>query len=214
MPASVPPGGAVGVVGRTLGDVQGRPPTGPLEPVRMPTEPPLEPVPGPPDAWPRPDEPDVLVLGGPERHHVAAIIGFVGALLAVVGSLLPWARYVDGVDVTGTEQGNGWISLVLALVVAGLAGVSWVGSHVLVVRVGLAATSLSLTIVFFVNRWLIGRADARSRIGPITTANGLLLLGLAAAIVATAAIVASGPLRQVLPQRHDESRSGSDLLAS
>ena len=101
---------------------------------------------------------------------MAGAFTFLGAAIAIVGSLLPWASYSDGFEMSGTHNGNGWVVLVVAVVAAGLAGAAWVGSPHPVVRFGITACALLLAVMFFWNRMRVQQADARSRIGPITFA--------------------------------------------
>jgi len=126
---------------------------------------------------------------------MAGAFTFLGAAIAIVGSLLPWARYTDGFDMSGTHNGNGWIVLVVAIVAAGLAGAAWVGSSHPIVRFGITACAVILAGLFFWNRWRVQQADSRSTIGPITTGGGLLLVGLAAFVVGAGALLALGPLK-------------------
>lgn len=154
--------------------------------------PPVEPIP----------EPKVA-----PRARMAGAFTFLGAAIAIVGSLLPWARYTDGYDMSGTHNGNGWVVLVVAVVAAGLAGAAWVGSSHPVVRFGITGCALLLAALFFWNRMRVQQADSRSKIGPITTGGGLLLVGLAAFVVAAGALLALGPLKGAFRGHNSEPES-------
>lgn len=172
-------------------------------------EPPLPPHLAPPDGWPVPPVEPVAEPKVAPRARMAGAFTFLGAAIAIVGSLLPWARYVDGYDMSGTRNGNGWIVLVVGVVSAGLAGAAWVGSSHPIVRFGITGCALVLAGLFFWNRWRVQQADSRSRIGPITTGGGLLLVGLAAFVVAAGALLALGPLRDAFRWHNAEPESQS-----
>jgi hypothetical protein len=138
------------------------------------------------------------------RARMAGAFTFLGAAIAIVGALLPWAHYTDGYDLSGTHHGGGWIVLVISILAAGLAGAAWVGSSHAVVRFGIAGCAVLLAVMFLWNRARLQRADSRSKIGPITTGGGLLLVGLAAFVVAAGALLALGPLRDAFRWRIDE----------
>ena len=140
---------------------------------------------------------------------MAGAFTFLGAAIGIVGSLLPWARYTDGYDMSGTHNGNGWVVLVVGVVAAGLAGAAWVGSSHPIVRFGIAGCAVVLAGLFFWNRWRVQQADGRSTIGPITTGGGLLLVGLAAFVVAAGALLALGPLKDAFRWHNDEPDSQS-----
>ena len=156
--------------------------------------PPVEPIP----------EPKVA-----PRARMAGAFTFLGAAIAIVGSLLPWARYADGYDMSGTHNGNGWIVLVVAIIAAGFAGAAWVGSSHPIVRFGITGCALLLAGLFFWYRWRVQQADHRSTIGPITTGGGLLLVGLAAFVVAAGALLALGPLKDAFRWHNAEPDSQS-----
>ena len=129
------------------------------------------------------------------RARMAGAFTFLGAAIAIVGSLLPWARYSDGYELSGTHHGNGWVVLFVAVAAAGLAGAAWVGSSHPVVRFGITGCAVVLAALFFWNRLRVHQADSRSKIGPITIGGGLLLIGLAAFVVAAGALLALGPIK-------------------
>jgi hypothetical protein len=140
---------------------------------------------------------------------MAGAFTFLGAAIAIVGSLLPWARYADGYDISGTHNGNGWVVLVVAVIAAGLAGAAWVGSAHPIVRFGITGCAVVLAGLFFWNRMRVHQADSRSKIGPITIGGGLLLVGLAAFVVAAGALLALGPLRGAFHWQNTEPESSS-----
>jgi hypothetical protein len=167
-------------------------------------EPPLPAHPAPPDGWPMPELPPIPEPKVAPRARMAGAFTFLGAAIAMVGALLPWARYTDGYDLSGTHHGNGWMVLVVGVIAAGLAGAVWVGSSHPVVRFGIAGCAVALALMFLWNRARIQQADSNSRIGPITTGGGLLLVGLAAFVMAAGALLALGPMKDAFHWRIDE----------
>jgi hypothetical protein len=171
------------------------------------SEPPLLPHPAPPDGWPMPEEPPDHEPLVPARARMAGAFTFLGAGIAVVGALLPWAHYNDGYDLTGTNHGHGWIAIVVAILAAGLAGAAWVGSQHPIVRFGITGCAVVLAALFFWNRFRLRQAADQSVIGPITTGGGLLLVGLSGFVIAAGALVALGPLRGAFQWRATRTQS-------
>lgn len=150
----------------------------------------------PPYSWPMPPPTE---SAAPRRKLMtverwAGTIAFAGAVVATFGSLMAWADYEDGVHTTGIDQGNGWVSLVIALVAAGLGGAAWFGAKHVVLRYAYAVTAVAMLGVFFFNRFRVHQASGRSKIGPIELGSGLRLVGFAAFLVTAAALVMLGPL--------------------
>ena len=170
-------------------------------------EPPLPPHPAPPDGWPMPEVEPIPEPKVAPRARMAGAFTFLGAGIAIVGSLLPWARYSDGFEMSGTHNGNGWVVLVVAIVAAGLAGAAWVGSTHPIVRFGITGCALMLAVLFFWNRMRVQQADSRSKIGPISTGGGLWLVGLAAFVMAAGALLALGPLKDAFRWQNSEPQS-------
>ena len=164
----------------------------------------MPPHPAPPDGWPMPVAPPVPEPKVAPRARMAGAFTFLGAAIAIVGALLPWAHYTDGYDLSGIHHGGGWIVVVIAVAAAGLAGAAWVGSSHAVVRFGIAGCAVLLAGMFLWNRTRVQQADSHSKIGPITTGGGLLLVGLAAFVVAAGALLALGPLKDAFRWRIDE----------
>jgi hypothetical protein len=171
------------------------------EPAWYSAEPPLPPHPAPPDGWPMPEAPPIPEPKVPPRARMAGAFTFLGAAIAIVGALLPWARYSDGYDMSGTHNGNGWLVLVVAIGAAGLAGAAWVGSSHPIVRFGITGCAVLMATTFFWNRMRVHQADGRSKIGPITIGSGLLLIGLAAFVMAAGALLALGPIKDAFHRR-------------
>ena len=174
------------------------------EPAWYSAEPPLPAHPAPPGGWPMPEVPPMREPRVAPRARMAGAFTFLGAAIAMVGALLPWARYTDGYDLSGTHHGNGWMVLAVGVIAAGLAGAAWVGSSHPVVRFGIAGCAVALAGMFLWNRARVQQADSRSKIGPITTGGGLLLVGLAAFVVAAGALLALGPIKDAFSWRFNE----------
>ncbi len=59
-----------------------------------------------------------------EPRSFGALIALAGAALVVAGSALPWVRVTGAegeISTTGLSGGDGWIAIVLAVILAGLA---------------------------------------------------------------------------------------------
>ncbi len=167
-----------------------------------PSEPPTPAHLAPPDSWPVPPaepEPEPKV---PPRFRLAGAFSFLAAGVAVIGALLPWANYRDGFELTGIDQGNGWLVLGVAVAAAACGGAAFVGSTPAAVRFGLTGCTVVLAGTFLWNRMRVQDADHRSTVGPVLTGGGLLMVGLSALILAAGTLLALGPLRSAFTWRN------------
>lgn len=156
-----------------------------------PSAPPSLAAEAPPDSWPvAPAVPEAVQRRQSwSRHRWAALFAGCAAWMAGAGALMPWARYADGSKLTGIDQGNGWIALVLAFATAILAGATFFGAHHRSVRVLLVLAALGTLGLFFFNRYRVHQADGRSKVGPVLMATGLQFVGIAGFILLAAALL-------------------------
>jgi hypothetical protein len=158
------------------------------EPPWLPAEPPTESVVRPPEHWP--STPRAPVATEPQRRAWAAIvIAQIGVVVGVITAFAPWATYVDGVELTGIEHGDGWFVLVVAAAAAALVGALAFGWRHLVVRVGLIAASAALFLLFLLNRIDISRSHDYVTGGRIDVGGGLYGVAAAACLVLTGALI-------------------------
>jgi hypothetical protein len=157
------------------------------EPPWLPPEPPTGEVVRPPAHWPTPSV--VRPARSPRRPWAAVALTFAGIIVGTIAAFAPWASYVDGVDLTGVEHGDGWLVLVVVAAAAALAGALAFGWNHLAVRVGLIVAAAALIVVFVLNRVDISRSEDRVTGGPIDVGGGLYALIVAACLVLTGALV-------------------------
>jgi len=157
------------------------------EPPWLPSEPPTGSIARPPQHWPNtpvPVEPEP-----PRRAWPAVLVGFIGVVIGAITPFAPWANYVDGVELTGTEHGDGWFVLVIVAAAAALVGALAFGWHHLAVRVGLIVAAAALFLVFLLNRIDISRSHDHVTNGPIDVGGGLYGVAVAACLVLTGALI-------------------------
>jgi hypothetical protein len=138
------------------------------EPPSLPSEPPTGTVVRPPEHWPAipvdtPERP-------PRRAWAAVVLTLGGVIVGTVTAFAPWASYVDGVELTGTEHGDGWFVLVIVAIAAALMGTLAFGWRHLAVRIGLVLASVALFVVFLLNRTTSAGRTIAPPEGPSTSA--------------------------------------------
>jgi hypothetical protein len=153
----------------------------------LPPEPPLERVAQPPEHWP--SMPKVVTPERPRRAWAAIVVLFIGVVVGTVTAFAPWATYVDGVELTGTEHGDGWFVLVVVAVAAALAGALAFGWRHVAVRAGLIVASGALFVLFLLNRIDISRSHDRLTGGQIDVGGGLYGVAAAACLVLVGALI-------------------------
>ena len=79
----------------------------------------------PPDGWPLPPPPPEPAAPTDARARFAGAFTLLGAAMAALAALLPWAHYADDFELSGLRHGHGWIVLGVAVVAAVLAGAAW-----------------------------------------------------------------------------------------
>jgi hypothetical protein len=157
------------------------------EPPWLPAEPPTESVVRPPEHWPTLPPPP-----SPERQRrpwPAIVVAQIGVVVGVVTAFAPWATYVDGVELTGIEHGDGWFVLVVTAAAAALVGALAFGWRHLAVRVGLIAASAALFLLFLLNRIDISRSHDYVTGGTIDVGGGLYGVAVSACLVLTGALI-------------------------
>jgi hypothetical protein len=153
----------------------------------LPIEPPIGPVTQPPGHWP--SLPPETSTPRPRRAWAAVAIALLGAVIGTIAAFAPWATYIDGLELTGTEHGDGWIVLLLSAAAAALSGALGFGWRHLAVRLGLVGASLALLVVFTLNRVDISRSHDRVTGGPIDVGGGLYGVVVAACLVLAGALI-------------------------
>jgi hypothetical protein len=154
---------------------------------QYPAEPPTEPVAAPPEHWP-PLTAAPRVVPTP-KPWTAVVFAWLGAVVATVGSIGPWARYVDGAETTGLEHGDGWVVLAVGLAIAAITGALACGWRHRAARVGLLVASAALFFVYGLNRLDVGRARDLVTGGPVSVGGGLFAVALAGCLVLVGALV-------------------------
>jgi hypothetical protein len=109
--------------------------------------------------------------------------------IGAITAFAPWATYVDGVELTGMEHGDGWFVLLFVAVAAAFVGALAFGWRHLAVRVGMILASAGLFVLFVLNRVDISRSHDRVTNGPIDVGGGLYGVALAACLVLTGALI-------------------------
>ena len=125
----------------------------------------------------------------PRRSWPAVVVALAGVVVGAITPFAPWANYIDGVELTGTEHGDGWFVLAIVAVAAALVGALAFGWRHLAVRLGLIGTAGALFLVFVLNRIDISRAHDRVTNGPIDVGGGLYGVAVAACLVLTGALI-------------------------
>jgi hypothetical protein len=158
------------------------------EPPWLPPEPPTRAEAQPPQHWPA--TPTVAPPPArPRRAWAAIAIGQIGVTIGTITAFTPWATYVDGVELTGIEHGDGWFVLAIVAVAAAFVGALAFGWRHVAVRVGMILASAALVLVFALNRIDISRSHDRVTNGPIDVGGGLYGVALAACLVLTGALI-------------------------
>ena len=157
------------------------------EPPWLPPEPPTESVAIPPQHWP--STPVHTPLPREGRAWPAIVIAQIGVVVGAITAFAPWATYVDGVELTGVEHGDGWFVLAVIAAAAALVGALAFGWRHLAARIGLFAASAALFLLFLLNRVDISRSHDRVTGGPIDVGGGLYGVAAAACLVLTGALI-------------------------
>jgi hypothetical protein len=153
----------------------------------LPPEPPIASVVRPPEQWPAlPAEAHEAPL---RRAWAAVLLALGGVVVGTVTAFAPWATYVDGVKLTGTEHGDGWLVLVITAAAAALVGALAFGWRHVAVRTGLVLAAAGLLVVFVLNRVDISRSHDRVTGGPIDVGGGLYGVAAAACLVLAGALI-------------------------
>jgi hypothetical protein len=163
------------------------PPSG-LGPPAYPSQPPTGAVAQPPQHWapaPRPPVHDAR----PRAAWAAVVVSMLGAVVGAITVFAPWAEYVDGVELTGIEHGDGWIVLAVVTAAAALVGALAFGARHFAIRYGLLLASVALFVLFALNRIDIGRSDDFVTGGEIDVGGGLYGVALAACLVLAGALI-------------------------
>jgi hypothetical protein len=158
------------------------------EPPALPSEPPVGHVTGPPREWASMPQPPAAPPRQP-RGWAAIVVAWLGITVGTVAAFAPWAKYVDGVRLTGVEHGDGWIALVITAVGAAFVGTLAFGWQHFAVRVGLIATSLALFLLFLVNRVDLSRSVDHVNNRPIAVGGGLYGIAAAGCLVLAGALI-------------------------
>jgi hypothetical protein len=153
----------------------------------LPTEPPTEPVVGPPAHWPAFPAPPPPEPRG--RAWAAVTMAWIGAIVATIAAFAPWAHYADGVDTTGIEHGDGWFVLVVAFTAAGFVGALAFGWRHLAARVGVLACSAALFFLYAINRIDLARSHDYVTRGAIKVGGGLFAVAVAACLLLLGGLV-------------------------
>jgi hypothetical protein len=155
----------------------------------MPSAPPIEATPAPPDAWS-----SWRAASAPTSEHTpprvwaTLVFGMLAVAAAVFSTFAPWAHYADGYQRKGVDHADGWFVIVLAFVVAGLCGAAAVGLRHLAARLALAASGLAMFAVYLVNRLSVTRAHDLVTGEPLVVGGGLYVVAFAALGVVIAAL--------------------------
>jgi hypothetical protein len=157
------------------------------EPPWLPAEPPTESVVRPPEHWPSTPRPPVVDT--PRRAWPAIVVAQIGVVVGAITAFAPWATYVDGVELTGVEHGDGWFVLVVTAAAAALVGALAFGWRHVAVRVGLIAAAAALFLLFLLNRIDISRSHDYVTGGKIDVGGGLYGVAAAACLVLTGALI-------------------------
>ncbi|HEX7096494.1 MAG TPA: hypothetical protein VF183_11465 [Acidimicrobiales bacterium] len=167
-------------------------------PPTYPAEPPLGPVARPPDAWSRPH---TATPTATQTSHAwaAVVVAGIGVVIGAFTAFAPWAEYVDGVELTGVEHGDGWFVLAIVAAAGGLVGTLAAGWRHPAVRFGLIGASVALSVLFLLNRIDISRSEDRVTGGPIDVGGGLYGVVVAACLLLAGALII--PARSSAPPR-------------
>lgn len=154
----------------------------------MPTGPPIEATPAPPDAWASFASSSAAPAEHNPRVWTTLVFGMFAVAAAAFSSFAPWVHYADGVQRKGVEHGDGWFVIVLAFVAAGLCGAAAVGLRHLAARLALALCGVAMFAVYLVNRLSIGRAHDLITGEPLVAGGGLYVVAFAALGLVIAAL--------------------------
>ncbi len=153
----------------------------------MPSAPPIEPVPVPPEMWGSLDRPVAHPARSP-RVWATMAFGGLAVVAAVFAAYAPWVHYADGARRSGIDHGDGWFVITLAFVGAGLCGAVAAGMRHLAVRGAIAACGLVLFALYGLNRFSISRAhDQVTGVSPVS-GGGLYVVAFAALGLVIAAL--------------------------
>jgi hypothetical protein len=133
------------------------------------------------------------------RAWPAIVVAQIGVVVGAITAFAPWATYVDGVELTGVEHGDGWIVLLVTAAAAAFVGALAFGWRHLAVRVGLVAAAAGLFLLFLLNRIDISRSEDRVTGGPIDVGGGLYGVAVAACLVLTGALIIPTTSREESP---------------
>ena len=175
-----------------------------LPPMTRPRLGPSAGLPPAPDQYPTGVVPPGADSGGAARNIVAGTIGLSGALLAGVASFLPWAAITHSFLTARTQTVSGWDWFdhgvetgphfaVLALVAAALAGLLISQVAPLAVRITMATVgALGLGLAAYAISDILDRKGEVQTLGDVdvTLRYGLWVLGLGAAMILVAGVVA------------------------
>ena len=117
------------------------------------------------------------------------MLAMLGVVVGAVTVFAPWAEYVDGVELTGVEHGDGWIVLGIVAVASALVGAMAFGARHRAIRYALFLASAALFVVFALNRFDISRSDDFVTGGPIDVGGGLYGVALAGCLVLAGALI-------------------------
>ena len=154
----------------------------------MPSGPPIEATPAPPDSWASFACTTVPPVERSPRVWATLVFGMFAVAAAVFGSFGPWVHYADGYQRRGVEHGDGWFVIALACVAAGLCGAAAVGLRHLAARLVLAACGLMMFVIYLVNRLSITRARDLVTGEPLMVGGGLYVAAFAAFGIVIAAL--------------------------
>lgn len=183
----------------TVGTLRDMVAYGPSSP-SYPSQPPTEATPRPPDRWAPPPAPSAPQQR-PVRAWAAVVTALLGTIVGAVTVFAPWAEYIDGVELTGVEHGDGWIVLAVIAAASALVGTLAFGWRHPAIRFGLIGAAVALFGVFALNRIDIGRSTDHVTGGPIDVGGGLYGVALAACLVLAGALII--PPRSVPPPEQE-----------
>ncbi len=154
----------------------------------MPSGPPIEATPVPPDAWASSSAAAPVAHQHTPRVWATLVFGMLAVAAAVFSTFAPWAHYTDGYQRQGIDHADGWFVIVLAFAISGLCGAAAVGLRHLAARLALAACGLAMFVVYLVNRLSISRAHDLVTGEPLVVGGGLYVVAFAALGVVIAAL--------------------------
>lgn len=160
----------------------------------MPSGPPIEATPAPPEAWGSIGHSPAVAVERSPRVWATVVFGMFAVAAAIFSSFAPWAHYADGYQRQGVEHGDGWFVILLGFVAAGLCGAAAVGFRHLATRLALALSGLAMFAVYLVNRLSITRAHDLVTGEPLVVGGGLYVVAFAALgiVIAALAMPSSG----------------------